>query len=1008
MKIHFKTLEYQTKAVDAVVSCFKGQSKQELSILNDKTNDLLDIVYYANCPLKISEQQILSNIQKVQKQNGLKISNELDTNDYQGKNLTGSPLNISVEMETGTGKTYVFIRTIFELNKLDGWSKFIIVVPSIAIREGIYKSLQMTNDHFMMDYHKKAKYFIYDSKNLNNIQSFSSDHDINIMIINIQAFNSKGENNRRIYEELDKLQSRKPIDIIKKNNPILILDEPQKMGAEKTLESLANFNPLFILRFSATHKHPYNLVYKLDAIDSFNERLVKKIIVTGIEIETGLQGIHGYLYLHDIIISKSAPEAILEIEVKYKNGNIKREIRKVKKSDNLYKLSGNLSQYKDRFIITEINDNSCYFENGLECSIGQIIGAPDEQSIREIQIREAIKAHIEKEKQLFELGIKVLSLFFIDEVAKYRKYDDKNNIINGEYVKIFEEQYKNIIDKELQNIQNDPYKKYLSSIQPKKTHKGYFSIDKNNKMINPIKKSESDSIKDYDLILKDKEKLLSFDEPTRFIFSHSALKEGWDNPNVFVICTLKNSDNNISRRQEIGRGLRLAVNKDGQRMDINYFNGNLSEIHKINTLNVIVNESYKSFVAGLQSEILETITRVQKITLEFLKDIKLNNEAKITDRQVNTIYNYLINNNYIDENGCLTDKFQQAVKECNLPVLEDDKLQAFAKQIFQHIKSCLDPNFINKMVDDANNKVPNKIVEDNLNKKEFQNLWKRINKIATFEINIDTNELISKCIDKINQISFNEKLTYKIEDGEQTEFIDRSNLENQTSFPVSKTYKEQVLITNKSNTKFDLLGEVANATDLTRKTIANILTKIEKFDQYKSHPEYFIKEVIKLINEQKNLLILSNLKYNILDKELELNKIFIISDVCKNSSDFKKSIYKKIIFDSNIEKDFADELEKSTDVVVYTKLPKTFNIPTPFGSYTPDWAIVFDKIKVKYIYFIVETKGDDNINNLSTLEQNKIKSAEKYFENINLNIKDIKYKIVKDYSKLYKDLEKNA
>ena len=638
MEIRFKTLDYQKDSVQAIVDCFKGQPRSEghrymidqgaakakkataqvdmleetLDLQGGKAKKVIADVGFENAYI-YDLQAVLKNIQEVQAASGLQRSSQLITDDNgKGKNLTKSQLNLDIEMETGTGKTYCYIRTMFELHKQYGWSKFIVVVPSIAIREGVYKSLNMMADHFQEQYGKKARFFIYDSKALHHLESFSSNGGINVMVINVQAFNATGKDNRRIYDELDEFQSRRPIDVISRNRPILILDEPQKMGADKTLESLSNFNPLFILRYSATHKRNYNLVYRLDALDAYNQKLVKKITVKGVEVQ-GLTGTHGYLYLQDIIVSKSAPEARLELEVAVQNG-FKRVIRKVKMGDNLYNISEQAEQYRDRYVITDIKvtDNSVHFENGKILHAGEAFGHVDEKIMRTIQIRETIRAHIQKERQLYNQGIKVLSLFFIDEVAKYRQYDEDNNPVDGEYVQIFKEQYQQVLNEiEDLNLENDPYFDYLKAIEVDRTHNGYFSIDKKSKRLaNPAidKKAEEAQVSNdtdaYDLILKDKERLLSFEEPTRFIFSHSALREGWDNPNVFVICTLKHSDNVISRRQEVGRGMRLAVNKFGERMDANHFQGALGEIHKLNNLTVVTNESYKDFVSNLQSETL--------------------------------------------------------------------------------------------------------------------------------------------------------------------------------------------------------------------------------------------------------------------------------------------------------------------------------------------------------------------------------------------------------------------
>ena len=539
MKLRFKQQEYQTRAVDAVVDCFKGQLNSDGNSyridpgvggqqhLNNENGH-----GFKNGELNISGQRILENIREVQSRQNLPLSQsinlfktlEKDTfvedPAYTKKALEIAPYHLDIEMETGTGKTYCYIKTILEMNKQFGWSKFIIVVPSIAIREGVYKSLEITADHFHETYNKRAKFFIYNSKQLHNIESFSSDAGINIMVINIQAFNARGRENLRIYEELDNFQSRRPIDVIKANRPILILDEPQKMEGDKTQSSLKEFSPLFVLRYSATHKTQHNKVHRLDALDAYNQKLVKKIAVRGISVR-GWTGTNAYLYLESIETSNRPPVARVEIEIK-QSTEIKRTFRKLKKGDNLYDLSGGLDQYKG-VVITDINANTdtVEFTNGRQLHAGEATQDLGETNLRRIQIREAIKAHLEKERDLYDQGIKVLTLFFIDEVAKYRLYTDTSEE-GGEYAKMFEEEYRDAT-RQLTLETDEDYKKYRGA-PVDQIHNGYFSIDKKSRrMIDPaMSYGEANDVDAYDLILKNKERLLSFEEPTRFIFSHSA------------------------------------------------------------------------------------------------------------------------------------------------------------------------------------------------------------------------------------------------------------------------------------------------------------------------------------------------------------------------------------------------------------------------------------------------------------------------------------------------------
>lgn len=692
MKFNFKIQDYQTRAVQSVVDCFKGQpfiertsyrrdigKVDEFSCSQMHSPSYFDHNYeedfdlgFKNEPFHIEAKDILSNIKAIQQKNNLTISDKLEPG-------LGN-CTIDVEMETGTGKTYVYIKTMYELYKNYGWSKFIVVVPSIAIREGVKKSFEMTENHFMRLYGKKIRYFVYDSNNLNKIDYFSSDAGINVMIINMQAFNSsfkEGKTNkvaRKIYDEVDAFNSRRPIDVIKANNPILILDEPQKMGGEKTQKGLNDFNPLFSLNYSATHVKKHNTVYSLDPLDAYNERLVKKIQVKGFS-EKNLTGTDGYFYLEGIILdANKPPRARLEFEVMHKNG-IKRERRVVSTDDDIYELSKNMEQYKG-FTVSEINPytNSITFTNGESIKTGDVTGDINESYLRRIQIRDTIRSHFEKERTLFYKGIKTLSLFFIDEVKKYRVYDEDGNPSLGEYAKIFEEEYNSILDEILKGEETE-YTKYLKGIDVSKTHNGYFAIDKKGRYETKYdNKDKADDISAYDLILKNKERLLSFEEPTRFIFSHSALREGWDNPNIFQICTLKKSDNKNLKRQEVGRGLRICVNKDGTRMDKEVLG---SAVHDINKLTFIASESYEEFVDKLQKDTNDNLRdRPEQANADYFEGktvSSIDGEEKITKEKANIIYQYLVKNDYVSDDGkdYITDKYHEDLNNNSLAALPD-------------------------------------------------------------------------------------------------------------------------------------------------------------------------------------------------------------------------------------------------------------------------------------------------------------------------------------------------
>ena len=618
MKIQYKHQKFQADAAKAVVDVFAGQPYLTPTYMMDRgagyyqttLTEEQDFTGWSNQRIipELNDQVILEHVQKIQRTNQIAPSSKLEgrSNGY----------NLTIEMETGVGKTYTYIKTMYELNRAYGWSKFIIVVPSIAIREGVYKSFQTTEEHFAEEYGKKIRYFIYNSSQLTDIDRFASDSSINVMIINSQAFNAKGKDARRISMKLDEFRSRRPIDIIAKTNPILIIDEPQSVEGKQTKERLKEFHPLLTLRYSATHRSDsiYNMVYRLDAMEAYNKRLVKKIAVKGIS-ESGSNATNSYVYLEGINLSKMDPTATLQFDVKQAAGT-KAKSRICKIGDNLYDYSNGLEEYRNGFVVKSIDgrDDSVEFLNGIKIYAGDVIGKVDEDQLRRIQIRETILSHIQRERQLFYKGIKVLSLFFIDEVANYREYDAAGQPVNGKYAQMFEEEYEDIINNMQLAFGEDDYINYLSSIDASKTHAGYFSVDKKGKMINSKvgrKETTSDDVSAYELIMKNKELLLDRDpkrSPVRFIFSHSALREGWDNPNVFQICTLKQSSSDVRKRQEVGRGLRLCVNQDGERMDTNAL-GN--DVHNINVLTVIASESYDSFAKGFRPRWLKRLQIVR-------------------------------------------------------------------------------------------------------------------------------------------------------------------------------------------------------------------------------------------------------------------------------------------------------------------------------------------------------------------------------------------------------------
>lgn len=880
------------------------------------------------------------------------------------------------------------------------------MVPSIAIREGVYKSLQITAEHFTESYGKKARFFIYNSKRLHDLESFSSDAGINVMIMNIQAFNARGAENRRIYDELDHFQSRKPIDVISANRPILILDEPQKMEGRATMEALPQFKPLAILRYSATHRTQHNRIHRLDALDAYNQKLVKKIAVRGIQTR-GLAGTNAYLYLEGIDISKDAPVARIELEVKLKSGEIKRQLRRLRFKDDLFAESGELDQYRDGFTISQIDatNDTVEFTNGLVLRAGEASGDVSEGDIRRIQIRETIKAHLDREKQLFVQGIKVLSLFFIDEVAKYRDYDQEDD--NGEYARIFEEEYQVLKNEYLSElaIDNQAYRQYLEGIDQASTHNGYFAIDKKtNRLKDPAvgkRAVDSDDVDAYDLILKDKERLLSFQEPTRFIFSHSALREGWDNPNVFIMCMLKHSDNMISRRQEVGRGLRLSVDKHGDRMD------NPAVVHDINVLTVIASESYKDFVTGLQQEISENLSARPRQATEAYFTGKLmateQGSVEVTPAMAKQIYRYLVKNDYTDDTDQVVDTYHDAKAQGALAELPED-LKPFGDQIFALIDTVFSEGQLPKIEDGRKPKT--NPLNANFDRKEFQALWQRINHKAVYRVDFDSDELVRKCIATLDKELRVTPLQYTVQKGIQQDALTDEQLRKGDGFKVEETATEYGDSIH-SRVRYDLLGKVSENAHLTRGTAASILQGIQSavFNQFRQNPEHFIAEASRLITEQKAAMVIERLAYDEVDERYDVD-IFTANqtgqDFSRATEKLKNHVYDYAITDSDVERRFVTELDTSSEVVVYAKLPRGFLIPTPVGDYNPDWAISFQADNIKHIYFVAETKGSMSSMKLREIEKTKIECARKFFDEINLKVAQdkVKYDVVTDYAKL--------
>ncbi|MDE7426909.1 MAG: DEAD/DEAH box helicase family protein [Muribaculaceae bacterium] len=1007
MKFQFKIQGYQTEAVEDTVNVFRGQPKRDPKHYRRDIGKIAkgtlfsedEEAGYRNAAVELSKKQLLENIREMQVRNQIVPSTTLAT----GHGV----VNLDIEMETGTGKTYVYIKTMFELNKQYGWSKFIIVVPSIAIREGVAKSFRMLEDHFMEYYGKKARWFVYSSSNLNQLDQFSQDSGISVMIINTQAFatsmkeGGKSKESRIIYSKRDEFGSRRPIDVIAANRPIIIMDEPQKMEGTATQSALAKFKPLFVLNYSATHKTKHDTIYALDAYDAYKEQLVKRIQVQGFEVKN-LKGTSGYMYIDGMVLSpKRPPEVRIELECKRKDGSIRREVKKFATGDSLFAASG-LAQYED-FVISEINPRGrgyVTFLNGDTLYCGEVVGDTNEEAMQRVQIRQTIIAHLTKEKELFNRGIKCLTLFFIDEVSHYRQYDEDGNEVKGKFQKIFEEEYARIIN-DFITVFDTPYDMYLRRFKPYETHKGYFSIDKKGRTINSETKRGSDisdDISAYDLILKNKERLLSFEEPTRFIFSHSALREGWDNPNVFQICTLRHSNSTTAKRQEVGRGLRICVDKNGIRQDKELLG---EDVHEVNQLTVIANESYTDFTYALQRETREALRdRVTAASQDYFIGkvvVDSNGEKHTIDLMDATlILGYLYQSGYVTRNGNLTPKYHADAKAEELMILpEDSPIKNIESGMQKLIAGIFNPKVLEDMVEEVAPTTPANELNDNFSDKRFQKLWNEINHKYVYTVHYDSEELIDKAIANLKNLSVT-KLQYVMVTGEQDK-------ETVTEFGNTKSTTRELTDVSTSSVPYDVVGDIARGARLTRRTVVKILKGIGmKAMLFKNNPEEFIRNVIKAIREEKATMIVDHITYNPTKAEPYDSTIFVPERRLNinKAIELSKHITPYVAYDSDGEKKFAQGLEGATEVLIFAKLPRKFKIPTPVGYYAPDWAIVFEEGTVRHIFFVAETKGSLINMDLRGVELAKTECAKRLFNSISTNT--TRYGVVDKFENLYK------
>ncbi len=1029
MQIRYKHQRFQTEAARSIANAFTGQPKSDgqsdHTIDQGKNRGLFKLAGFGNKNVVLAREAVCENVRAVQTEQGLKPVDYL-------QDLQGVGMAFTIEMETGTGKTYTYIKTMYELNERYGWTKFVVVVPSIAIREGVLKSFESMQEHFAQEYNgKRMQYFVYNSKQLSKIDAFASDAGMHVMIINTQAFNSSFDEDsskdklvkgkvkkadktaRIIFDKRDEFNSRRPIDVLSQCHPIMIIDEPQSvLGVDKgnkTRKGLAQFKPLFTLLYSATHRKGdiYNMMFRLDAIDAYNQKLVKKIEVKGIK-QIGSTATNGYVYLEEIIISKGNPQARISFDVKTATGT-KQTSKVVGEQFDLYAQSGELNEYKNNFIVERIDgvEGTVRFVNGWVLHEGDAVGAVNEDYLRRIQIRETIRTHLERERQLFGQKIKVLSLFFIDHVDSYRLYEGPET--KGKFAKMFEEEYRNVLSELMPTFGDESYLRYLSDPRnaAEKIHQGYFSMDKKGKAVESGNKEGENEERAFDLIMKDKERLLSLDlkekgAQVRFIFSHSALKEGWDNPNVFQICTLKNSDNETKKRQEVGRGMRLCVNQNGERQDADVL-GN--HVFDTNILTVIASESYDDFAKKLQTEMAEACADRPIIITPNLFEGRPYTKADGTNgrfdlAQARDIYDELVCQKYVKK-GELTAKYYEDKRN---GTLDFEELNDMKDGIIAALDTVFNPSSVKP--EDARKPKTANFQQENFDKKEFQELWKRINQRTYYQVNFDTSDLVKKSIKALDDNLKVTEIRIVVEGGSLDNVRDKESLEAGVAMTQGNTRTIHVTEAIGKGVTYDLIGKLVTATGLTRKTIVEILKGIkpETFYRFKQNPEEFIIKAGLIINDCKALAVIQCIKYEKLNDKFSTDiftENMLRGKLGINAIESTKSLYDLVVLDSmGTEKNFAESLEHEDDVVVYTKLPNGFYINTPMGKYNPDWAVAFREGSVKHVYFVAESKGNDlQGSQLRGSEESKIECARRHFKAISDN--GYIYDVAKDYKSLY-------
>ena len=986
MKLKFdNNLTYQQEAISAVVDLFKGQTPKQsnFTVSASAQIGMLDTNNGIGNHLELIDEEILENLQAVQLRNGIPQTMKLKKGEY----------NFTIEMETGTGKTYVYLRTIFELNKRYGLTKFIIVVPSLAIKEGVNKSIEIMSDEFKGLYDNVIfNSFVYDSSKLEQVRSFAVSDNIEIMVINIDAFrksfNDPEKENKAniIHRQNDRLNGMRPIELIKETNPIVIIDEPQSVDTTpKSKEAIASLNPLCTLRYSATHVEKHNMIYKLDAVDAFDLELVKQIEVASFESRDYHN--NAYLKLISVNNKKSLITARIEIDA-FKNGKVTRKTVTVKSGDDLSSAKlGNRDIYEG-YIVNEIycekdNEYVDFTSNNDILYIGKAIGDIDDLVIKEQQIRKTIEEHLDKELILNPKGIKVLSLFFIDRVANYRYYDEEGKPQKGVYAKLFEKHYNDLIKRPKYN---SLFKEIDTDIPADGVHNGYFSQDKKRGWKDTSGNTAADD-EAYRLIMTDKEKLLSFKSKLRFIFSHSALREGWDNPNVFQICTLNETRSEVKKRQEIGRGLRLCVNQNGER------------IHgfSVNTLTVMANESYEEFADKLQKE-YETDQKIKFGVIEThsFANIPVKQDdgafAYLGQAASEAIYKHFEQLEYIDSKGKIQDKLKKDIISGNV-----DIPQEFESHKASVIAVC------KKASGKLNIKPSGDRQKVNLNKAiylsdDFKALWDRIKYKTTYAVDFDSKKLIEEC-----RIALAQELNISSPKLIYTKAKADINI---GGVGVTETDRRGVIAKDIRETLPDIITYMQNETNLTRRTIADILIESKTLNAFKKNPQKYMEEATKIIVRKMRNFIIDGIKYTkIGDDECYAQELFETEELygylSHNMIESSRSVFEYVVFDSQNEEEFARRFENNDSVKCYAKLPDWFKISTPLGSYNPDWAVLIEKDGEQKLYFVLETKANIQLEFLRPAEHDKIMCGHKHFEALG---NDTVFKPIDDFDEFIENI----